>query len=67
MDDIERLRFEYDGIAYKMLSDSEVEVSRNLKIKFPDVAILNSVYGCEHLESLFIPDSVREVEDYDFD
>jgi hypothetical protein len=43
MDDIERLRFEYDGIAYKMLSDSEVEVSRNLKIKSPDVAIPNCV------------------------
>ena len=37
MDDIERLRFEYDGIAYKMLSDSEVEISRILKIKPPDL------------------------------
>ena len=43
MDDIERLRFEYDGIAYKMLSESEVEVSRNLRIKFLDVVIPNSV------------------------
>jgi len=43
MDKIERLRFEYDGIAYKMLSDSEVEVSRNFEIKFPDVVIPDSV------------------------
>lgn len=43
MDDIERLRFEYEGIAYKILSDSELEVSRIFEIKFPDVVIPDSV------------------------
>lgn len=43
MDDMERIEFEYDSIAYRMLSDDEVEVSRNYDVKHPVVVIPNSV------------------------